>query len=137
MATADPGLTHVYRYFDADDRLLYVGVARQFEARDYVHRHKPWYASVARVAIEQHESRQAALAAELKAILTEDPAHNVMNKPGAFPKRIAPDREPLDFRTVIRLPKSLLERIDEIAEAERRSRNAMVIVLLEEAAQQH
>ncbi len=36
--------------------------------------------------------------------------------------------------TTIRLPRALLDRVDEIASAERRSRNAMVIVLLEEAA---
>lgn len=46
-------------------------------------------------------------------------------------------QDPNVVATTIRLPRALLERVDEIANAERRSRNAMVIVLLEEAADRH
>ena len=43
--------------------------------------------------------------------------------------------DPEVVATTIRLPRTLLERVDEIAKADRRSRNATVILLLERAAQ--
>jgi predicted transcriptional regulator len=46
-------------------------------------------------------------------------------------------QDPNVVATTIRLPRALLERIDEIAKAERRSRNATLIVLLESAATSH
>lgn len=55
--------------------------------------------------------------------------------PSFDPMPYKPD--PNVVATTIRMPRALLDRIDEIAKAERRSRNAMVIVLLEEAALRH
>lgn len=42
-------------------------------------------------------------------------------------------QDPNVVPTTVRLPRQLLERIDEIAASERRSRNQMVILLLERA----
>jgi hypothetical protein len=67
--------TALYRHFDADGRLLYVGISMQ---------------DIATVRIEWFYSRKEALQAELRAITTENPAHNLAGlKP---PKKTPPQR---------------------------------------------
>ena len=69
--------TMVYRLFNAEGRLLYVGVSRQPWYRFTQHaNHKPWWPLVAAVQMENFTSRGAALAAEAAAIAAEEPAHN-------------------------------------------------------------
>ncbi len=73
--------TALYRHFDAEGLLLYVGVSlrplgRLCEHRDSSH----WVRSIARVTMEWFDSRPEALAAELRAIQTEGPAHNIAGK---------------------------------------------------------
>lgn len=70
--------TAVYRLYDIEDRLLYVGIAVDPEVRLRVHsREKTWWPHVAQRSIEWFTSRPAAEAAEVAAIATERPAHNV------------------------------------------------------------
>lgn len=70
--------TTLYRLYDSNDRLLYVGIAgnpgRRFEqhASD-----KPWWREVARTDLEHFDSREGAATAERKAISAEGPLHNV------------------------------------------------------------
>ena len=67
----------LYRCFDADRRLLYVGVSSS--PTDRMHQHvsqSPWAGEIASVEIERHDARDAALAAERVAIATENPVHN-------------------------------------------------------------
>lgn len=69
--------TQLYRWFDKDDNLLYVGIS--FSA---VHRAKEhsktshWYDLAVKMTLENYESREAALKAECLAIHTENPLHN-------------------------------------------------------------
>lgn len=71
-------MTTLYRLFDDNLRLLYVGIAgnpgRRFEqhAGD-----KPWWGDVAHVRTIHFADRQAALAAERQAIQEENPLHNI------------------------------------------------------------
>lgn len=69
--------TTVYRLFDEDLRLLYVGVAgnpgRRFEQHSI---EKPWWGDVAHVRLRHFDTREAALDAELEAIRKENPLHN-------------------------------------------------------------
>ncbi|WP_406501552.1 GIY-YIG nuclease family protein [Streptomyces sp. NBC_01590] len=67
----------VYRLFAADGALLYVGSAYDPEERAKAHRRKDWWPLVARRTDEWHASRDDAYAAEERAIVAEDPAHNV------------------------------------------------------------
>lgn len=79
-----PGRTALYRLFGKDDHLLYVGVATNPDVRWASHSHsKPWWPSVERRAVEWHESRAGAERAELAAIRTEKPLHNVVGTPAA------------------------------------------------------
>lgn len=71
------GETTLYRYFDAEGRLLYVGVARDFQARDIAHRSSSaWYPQMARTETVKYTTRAEALAAERQAIRTERPLYN-------------------------------------------------------------
>lgn len=73
-------MTTLYRAFDAAGRLLYVGIARNWARRWTQHSERSsWFGEVARLQLEQHPNRQAALAAERTAIIEELPAYNVVH----------------------------------------------------------
>jgi predicted GIY-YIG superfamily endonuclease len=68
----------VYRCYDADARLLYVGVSFDPVVRMSLHRSArvaTWIADVARVEAEWYDNRPDALLAERRATLAESPLH--------------------------------------------------------------
>jgi len=67
----------VYRFFDEQGRLLYIGATNCFprRLREYA-REKPWWGEVARIDIEYFRSLRAAQTAEVKAIKSEKPLYN-------------------------------------------------------------
>jgi hypothetical protein len=67
----------LYRYFDKDERLLYVGISFNAFKRMGGHNEKPWFTQISSMTVERFESRELALAAELRAIRTEKPIHNI------------------------------------------------------------
>lgn len=70
--------TTLYRAYDINGQLLYVGVAKNWGRRWAQHSERaPWYGTVARLRIELLPDRESALAAELEAIVNEQPIHNV------------------------------------------------------------
>lgn len=72
--------TALYRLFDAEGRLLYVGIAFNPEARWRDHAtEKPWWGNVIERRVEWHETRTGALKAEVAAIKAEAPAYNVID----------------------------------------------------------
>jgi hypothetical protein len=72
-------MTDLYRFYDADDRLLYVGISLHAAQRASEHRRdKPWWPDVARMNVEHLDGdRKTAEAAERRAIVNERPLHNV------------------------------------------------------------
>ena len=75
------GQTALYRHFDAEGRLLYVGVAANPLRRLAQHeKHAAWFGAVAEIKIEWFASRPKALRAELSAIGKEQPLHNVVHQ---------------------------------------------------------
>ncbi|MFI7073604.1 GIY-YIG nuclease family protein [Micromonospora sediminicola] len=67
----------LYRFFDRTDALLYVGITMNLPARLKQHRKdKHWWLQVTNIVIEPFETREAALAAEKKAIRDESPVYN-------------------------------------------------------------
>jgi len=69
---------YLYRFFDVDGRLLYVGIARDLGSRFLAHRRRSeWWADVATGTTETHPSRADAELAEAIAIHSEHPLHNV------------------------------------------------------------
>jgi excisionase family DNA binding protein len=76
--------THLYRHFDSDGALLYVGVSLNAVARLAGHEtFSHWFDRIARVEIEHFPNREAALSAEKEAITTESPKCNLKHVPRA------------------------------------------------------
>lgn len=69
--------TALYRHYDAEGRLLYVGVTNNPDRRKAYHQaQSDWIGATVRVDVQWHQSRSIALAAEAKAICEENPIHN-------------------------------------------------------------
>jgi hypothetical protein len=69
--------TALYRHFNKEGRLLYVGVSLTAIKRLVEHRNGcAWYRQIARIEVEWFDTRDEALAAEAEAIRTEKPRYN-------------------------------------------------------------
>lgn len=72
--------TALYRFYDADDDLLYVGISHNPWTRWSQHKgDKAWAMDVTHQTIEWFETREEALEAERCAIIDEDPTYNVVH----------------------------------------------------------
>jgi hypothetical protein len=70
--------THLYRHFNAEGELLYVGIS--LSAINRLGQHKDnshWFDSICRVDIQNFDTREEAVNAETLAIRDEKPKHNV------------------------------------------------------------
>jgi len=64
--------------FDAERRLLYVGITGQLGARVDQHlQGRAWFPEVVTIAVEHYPTRTAAMLAERRAIVAEGPIHNL------------------------------------------------------------
>lgn len=73
-------LNQLYRHFDKDGDLLYVGISLSAIDRSKQHRTgSEWWPEVASITVENFASRAAAERAERKAIASERPIHNKMH----------------------------------------------------------
>lgn len=109
----------LYRFYAADERLLYVGISLSAAARASQHsREKPWWPDVARMDVEHHDvDRLTMEAIEREAIVAERPLHNVTHNATVRPESpklvwtCAVCLEPIaDTEGYIEMPTS--ERID-------------------------
>jgi predicted GIY-YIG superfamily endonuclease len=67
----------LYRMFDENERLLYVGITLDVGQRFTDHRqHKPWWQNVVTMKLEHFATRAELEAAERDAIVAENPLHN-------------------------------------------------------------
>lgn len=72
---------YVYRMYDDDGQLLYVGISKTLATRlTQHHRDKPWAAQIASVVGKRYTSREAARAAEIEAIQKENPQYNIQDR---------------------------------------------------------
>lgn len=75
-----PGVQHLYRHFDAEGRLLYIGVSLSAIGRLGEHKqNSDWFWMIARVEVTAYASRRTVLKAERLAIQREKPLHNIMH----------------------------------------------------------
>lgn len=74
-----PERTALYRCFDADDELLYVGISKDPAERWKQHRGSAWWRHVTMRTVEWYDDRAAAERAERKAIQSEGPRYNVQH----------------------------------------------------------
>lgn len=71
----------LYRHFDANGSLLYIGVSLSTMHRLSEHQdHSHWFKQISRVEIEHYGSRALALQAERVAIKAEKPKHNIRHR---------------------------------------------------------
>lgn len=84
----------VYRMFDPDGGLLYVGRTARAGRFDE-HAEKRWFPLVSVITLEWHPTFAAAVLAETKAIADEKPRYNIVGTPGA--KRTGPRVKVTDF----------------------------------------
>lgn len=76
-AATPPGEVCLYRHFDKDGALLYVGISMTITNRTRAHCfNAPWFRDVRNISVEWHPSRLAAEEAEKLAIRTENPRFN-------------------------------------------------------------
>jgi hypothetical protein len=113
MPKRKSGRTELYRHFDKSGALLYVGISLSTAQRMGEHRNgSAWWRKVVSITIERFPTREAALAAERKAVQTEHPAHNVTGRLRGFrtggstqlpvePWRVAVDETMTKFRAEI------------------------------------
>lgn len=71
----------VYRCYDEDGDLLYVGCSGDVEKRLAIHaKTASWVADVRNMEVEEFDSRRDALHAESRAIAAEHPYHNIVGR---------------------------------------------------------
>ncbi|WP_372344689.1 GntR family transcriptional regulator [Streptomyces sp. KL116D] len=94
--------TALYRLYDEDDRLLYVGISSEPKKRMKAHAaDKPWWPEVATRDFEWFDTRAEAADAEVETIRREQPAYNHTHNTAAVLALLpAVDEEPLRPRPV-------------------------------------
>src|SRR5262245_10475865 len=85
-------MTTVYRVYDADEQLLYVGCTTSFAERRKAHQStSAWFADAHSWDLHHYDDHDEARAAERAAIQTENPLHNKrMNPSFEVPRRTGP-----------------------------------------------
>jgi len=68
----------LYRHYDKDDNILYIGITHNLRHRTRMHRKQRtwWFNEVSRTETEEFEDKASALEAEQKAIRDLEPPHN-------------------------------------------------------------
>lgn len=74
--------TTLYKQYDSDGTLLYVGVTRDVHKRLIQHGcHSPWWKQVQLVKLEHFNSHDEAIKAERNAVINEKPLWNEIHRP--------------------------------------------------------
>lgn len=69
--------TVLYRHFNGDGELLYVGISKSVMCRIFQHKdNSSWFREIENITLEHFESRYLAENAEILAIRAEKPKHN-------------------------------------------------------------
>jgi predicted GIY-YIG superfamily endonuclease len=79
--------TALYRFFDAQGLLLYVGITKDLQTRFGSHaltKKTTWWPLVASHSIEWFDNRPSAATAEIRAIQRENPAYNLSLRPSPY-----------------------------------------------------
>ena len=77
----------LYRIFNADGDLLYIGISFDALTRLAQHRGKSWFPEHPKVVVQTFDTEAEAKAAERTAIKTEHPKHNIVHAIAADRRR--------------------------------------------------
>lgn len=106
MVNIQTARTALYRLYDGEGVLLYIGITNMPNVRFASHSMKSWWRRVARKDITWFENRPQAEQAETRAIRAERPVFNVAKSPwrsvaaAATPSELPPDLDEFDHRLV-------------------------------------
>lgn len=91
--------TALYRVYGDADRLLYIGISKDFGIRWNQHaRVQPWWGDKKRLTVDWCDSRDAAEAAERAAIKAEKPKYNIVhNGPAVAEAEVRGVTDPMPF----------------------------------------
>ncbi len=82
----DQERTYVYRLWDKDKKLLYVGVSNNWAHRINQHKQqKQWSCEISSVTVQEFSSRSEAIDAESDAIKLENPKYNIAGRVSTLP----------------------------------------------------
>lgn len=71
-------INFIYRQFDANNVLLYVGVTKKLSSRMHSHlRRSKWRKEITKIELAMFQSREEVYAAERQAIKNEHPKYNI------------------------------------------------------------
>jgi excinuclease UvrABC nuclease subunit len=72
----------LYRFYNQNDELLYVGITKFFEPRLKQHyKNADWFFETSRATLEHYQTRQDVEQAESRAIKLEKPKYNIAKNP--------------------------------------------------------
>jgi predicted GIY-YIG superfamily endonuclease len=133
--------TALYRLFNQNHELIYVGISYDPEIRWYQHgRDKPWWPKVASKTVEWHANRDLALREELQVISSDAPRYNTEQPRPRKARRPVPadgknrgGRPKVGTLTNTAYPRELITRIDAAAKAAGLSRAAWLRQIAEAA----
>ena len=122
----------LYRHFDSNGSLLYVGISLQSTSRLIGHKTSSvWFAKITTITVEQFTSRQEALLAEKSAILKEKPLYNKVHN-GFQPRKTTSNKKL--FAIGITLTPNEYDLIKQAAEIQQRTASNYARLILVEAA---
>lgn len=128
VAPSQARRTALYRFFDASDVLLYVGISVNPKVRDYHHaRQSAWWPKAARKEICWYDTWPEADAAETAAIAIERPLYNIAGATGPVVRLKTPRPGRREMSPVIKA------RLRDAAEVCRRARSELLAAILEAA----
>lgn len=110
--------TALYRHFNADGELLYIGIS--LRAADRLRQHidgSCWRYEIARVEVEWFDSRRDASDAERSAIVKERPIFNTAHSPRVRPRTDVPQEDRVNTALPIQAPNGVVVEIDSPAQA--------------------
>ena len=103
--------TSLYRHYNAQGKLLYVGIS--YNALNRLSRHalsSSWYDQIARIDITHFETREAAIEAEKNAIRSENPLFNIEFSLTRTKKTIRPSAPRITDKDVEKYPLVVAEK---------------------------
>jgi len=107
---------YLYRYYDKDKNLLYVGVCNNLERRFSQHSGTEWAALVSSSSIKKFKDRKIAMAEEKIAIKTEKPLYNIVHT-NKF-SEIRKSKDPKIFLLATRVNGTLNKKVSDAAQRE-------------------
>lgn len=119
--------TYLYRHFDKNNSLLYVGITADPDRRTKQHRAGPWGAAIARTTVKEYPTRIKAAIAELRAMESESPRYN------RIPHGEQNCKLGVAVMFAVRVPRELLEQVDVVCKEKKINKSRFARGALEKA----